>query len=141
NERMAIVLDEYGGCEGLITLEDIIEEIFGEIYDEFETPQEPLKKIGSDKWQVSGKTAIKTVNAQLHLDIPEEEDTIAGFLLSKIEKIPKTGEEFNFVVKDSLFVKNVKINFLIERATARRIVNLIITLSGDDKKTKVKRQT
>tara|TARA_B100000315_G_scaffold259884_1_gene317848 strand:+ start:614 stop:1870 length:1257 start_codon:yes stop_codon:yes gene_type:complete len=130
NERLAVVLDEYGGCEGLITLEDIIEEIFGEIYDEFETVEEPLEKIVNQEWKVYGKTAIKTVNAKLGLEFPEDEDTIAGFILSQIERIPKTGEEFDFTVKNSSTAKATKIHFKIQRATARRIVSLVLTILG-----------
>ena len=119
-ERIAIVLDEYGGTEGLITSEDIIEEIFGEIYDEFESIQEPIEKIDQGKHRVYGKTNVKTVNLELDLNLPEEEDTIAGFLLSKMEKIPKHG--------DKLKLKNVE--FTIERATARRIVSVILEIKG-----------
>ncbi|MBP7087778.1 MAG: HlyC/CorC family transporter [Candidatus Omnitrophica bacterium] len=115
-ERIAIVLDEYGGTEGLITTEDIVEEIFGEIYDEFETIQEPLEKIDEQAWRVHGKTPIKTVNLAANLDLPEEEDTIAGFILSQIEKIPHNGENIRFG----------KINFFIERATTRRIFSVIL---------------
>ena len=119
-ERVAIVLDEYGGTEGLITAEDIIEEIFGEIYDEFESVLEPLEEIDQRKHRVYGKTNVKTVNLELDLDLPEEEDTIAGFLLSKMEKIPKPGDKLKF--------KSVE--FTIERATARRIVSLILEIKG-----------
>ncbi|MFH1504162.1 MAG: hemolysin family protein [Candidatus Omnitrophota bacterium] len=123
-ERIAIVLDEYGGAEGLITLEDIVEEIFGEIYDEFEKIQAPMEKLETGKWRVYGKTAVKAVNLGLGLDLPEIEDTIAGFLLSEMEKIPKTGEKLAVAVKGQL--DKAKIEFTIERATARRIVSVIL---------------
>ncbi|UCC96179.1 MAG: hypothetical protein JSW40_05400, partial [Candidatus Omnitrophota bacterium] len=74
-------LDEYGGTQGLVTLEDIEEEIFGEIYDEFESPRELIEKIDEHTFRVYGRTPIKTVNIELDLDLPEEEDTLAGFLL------------------------------------------------------------
>ena len=132
SERIAIVLDEYGGTEGLITAEDIIEEIFGEIYDEFETVQEPLEKIDQKKHRVYGKTNVKTVNLELGLDLPEAEDTIAGFLLSQMEKIPKTGEKLKFSTKDESRQEEKSIEFTIERATARRIVSVILEI--EDKK-------
>jgi len=121
--RMAIVLDEYGGTEGLITVEDIVEEIFGEIYDEFETPEEPLEKIDEKKWRIFGKTPVKTVNIELDIDLPEEEDTIAGFLLSQMEKIPCPGERLAFSTAGAN-----KLEFIIERATARRIVSIILEI-------------
>lgn len=116
NERIAIVLDEYGGTEGLLTLEDVEEEIFGEIYDEFETPSEVIEKIGEGFWRVYGKTPIKTINLELELGLPEEEDNVAGFILSQMEKIPRAQDKFNFG----------SVEFTIERATAKRIVSVII---------------
>jgi putative hemolysin len=126
--NIAIVLDEYGGSEGMLTLEDITEEIFGEIYDEFESVQEPVTKIGENSWRVYGKTPIKTVNIELDLEIPEEEDTIAGFLLEEAEKIPKSGEIFKFNISKSPTGRPEKIEFKIERATVRRIVTVIISI-------------
>jgi putative hemolysin len=117
-ERIAIVLDEYGGTEGLITLEDIIEEIFGEIYDEFEKAEKPLEDLGQNTWRVRGKTPLRALNLELGLKLSEEEDTIAGFLLSKIERIPRPGE----------VIKVQTIKFTIERATARRIVSIILKI-------------
>ena len=140
NERIAVVLDEYGGCEGLITIEDIIEEIFGEIYDEFESIQEPLEKIGERKYRVYGKTNIKTVNLELGLNLPEEEDTVAGFLLSQMEKIPRPGEKLKFSAPGgsapakgwsaSGGLGGKSVEFTIERATARRIVSVILEIKG-----------
>jgi CBS domain containing-hemolysin-like protein len=127
--NIAIVLDEYGGTEGMVTLEDVVEEIFGEIYDEFESVQEPVRKINQNSWRVYGKTPIKTVNIELGLDIPEDEDTIAGFLLSKAEKIPKAGEKFKFNIFKNSINQQKKVEFKIERATVRRIVSVIIVLS------------
>jgi putative hemolysin len=122
-ERIAIVLDEYGGTEGIVTVEDIEEEIFGEIYDEFETPQEPVEKLGKKQWRVYGKTPTKTVNLELELDLPEEEDTIAGFLLSKMEKIPRPQDKFKFSTSEGEIVE-----FTVERATVRRIVTIIMEI-------------
>ncbi|MBD3264020.1 MAG: DUF21 domain-containing protein [Candidatus Omnitrophica bacterium] len=115
-ERIAIVLDEYGGTEGIITLEDIVEEIFGEIYDEFETIEEPLKETAKNQWKVFGKAPIKSVNMELNIQLPEEEDTLAGFLLSKMERIPATGDEFDYN----------GLKFIIDRATKRKIVSVTI---------------
>jgi CBS domain containing-hemolysin-like protein len=137
NERIAIVLDEYGGTAGLVTLEDIVEEIFGEIYDEFEVPRESIEKIDTSTYRVYGKTPIKTVNIELGLELPEEEDTIAGFLLSQMEKIPRPKEKFIFSVKVSSDnyepssqenIRKKEVEFTIERATAKRIVSVILKI-------------
>jgi CBS domain containing-hemolysin-like protein len=118
-ERIAIVLDEYGGTEGLVTLEDIQEEIFGEIYDEFETPREPIEKIEDKTYRLHGKIPIKTLNLELGLNLVEEQDTIAGFLLSYIGRIPHAQEKFYF--------KNLE--FTIERATVKRIISIILKIA------------
>lgn len=127
-KRMAIVLDGYGGTEGLITVEDIVEEIFGEIYDEFEQPQAPLEKITKNAWRVYGKTALKTLNLEFALKIPEEEDTLAGFLLAQTERIPKAGERISFAAKTASGFQKKNLEFIIERATARRIVSVLLEI-------------
>lgn len=116
HQRIAVVLDEYGGTEGMVTLEDIEEEIFGEIYDEFETPGEVIMKVEDGAWRIYGKTPLKTVNLELGLDLPEEENNLAGFLLSQMEKIPRSGESFKWQ----------GLRFVIERATAKRITSVIL---------------
>ncbi len=118
DQRIAIVLDQYGGTEGLITVEDIVEEIFGEIYDEFESIQEPIESIQDKGYRIYGKTNIKAVNLELGLNLPEQEDTLAGFLLSRMERIPRSGEKLKFKT----------VEFTIERATARRIVSVILKI-------------
>lgn len=116
NERIVIVLDEYGGTTGIVTFEDIVEEIFGEIYDEYELTQELVEKIGDNKYRLFGKVSIKTVNIELNLAIPEDEDTIAGFLLSQLERIPRPGESFEFF----------GYKFIIERASRKRLISIVL---------------
>lgn len=123
---IAVVLDEYGGTEGIVTLEDVVEEIFGEIYDEFEKPEKPIEKVAAGKWRVYGKTPIKTVNIEFDLEIPEEEDTIAGFILAAAEKIPKPAEKFEFFFSQGLSQQKKKVVFRVERANLRKIISLIL---------------
>jgi len=118
NKQVAIVLDEYGGTSGILTLEDIEEEIFGEIYDEYEIPFKMIEKIDEDTFRVAGKTPIKTLNLELGLDLPQEEDTIAGLILSQLERIPHDKEKINFS----------NLEFIIERATPKRIVSVILKI-------------
>jgi CBS domain containing-hemolysin-like protein len=93
--HMAVVLDEYGGTAGIVTIEDIIEEIVGEIEDEYDEHEPPdVRKIGPRRAVVEGDAPVDEVNEALGIEIDEEEDyeTIAGYVLFQIGRIPKAGE-------------------------------------------------
>lgn len=95
--HMAIVIDEYGGTAGLVTIEDVLEEIVGEIHDEHEPGEddEPtVVKVDDARFEVDGRFRIDELNEQLELELPEEEeyDTIAGFLLAQFGRVPEPGE-------------------------------------------------
>lgn len=97
--HMAIVVDEYGGTAGLVTIEDVLEEIVGEIRDEHDTPEagdHPLREIAGGVIEAEGRCPIADVNARLELHLPEDEgfDTIAGFVLSVLGRVPETGATF-----------------------------------------------
>jgi len=92
-QHIAIVLDEYGGTAGIVTLEDILEELVGEITDEYEeTPPEPVKKIDQSTIEVDARTYVDDLNDQFELNLPEDEDydTIGGFVFSRLGYIPQT---------------------------------------------------
>jgi putative hemolysin len=117
--HIAVVLDEYGGTAGIVTLEDIIEELVGEIADEYEeTPPKPVKKIDQNTIEADARTYIDDLNDQFDLNLPEDEDydTIGGFVFSHLGYIPKTGESFEY--------ENLK--FTIASAEARRIKRIKI---------------
>lgn len=97
--HMAIVIDEYGGTAGLATIEDVLEEIVGEIHDEHEpgVDDEPtLNRTSESTAEVDGRYRIDDLNEQLDLELPEEEeyDTIAGFMLAQFGRVPEDGESF-----------------------------------------------
>ncbi|MCM8809793.1 MAG: hemolysin family protein [Candidatus Omnitrophica bacterium] len=96
--QMAIVIDEYGGTSGLVTMEDLIEEIVGEISDEFKKDEKEYLKINVDKYLIKGTMEIEKVEELLGIEIPEEIDveTIAGFVLANLRKFPKKGESFEY---------------------------------------------
>ncbi|MEE2906679.1 MAG: hemolysin family protein [Planctomycetota bacterium] len=98
--HMAIVVDEYGGTAGLVTIEDVLEEIVGEIKDEHEgdLEEEPeLRTVGSDHWEVDGRYHIDDLNEALTLDLPEDEeyDTIGGYLMASLGRVPEQGETWD----------------------------------------------
>jgi CBS domain containing-hemolysin-like protein len=92
--HMAIVVDEHGGVSGLITLEDAIEEIVGEIRDETDKEEPHIVKQKSNEWIVLGKSDIDEVNEILGMDIPDSKDydTFSGYILNTIGRIPKEKE-------------------------------------------------
>lgn len=99
--HLAIVVDEYGGTEGLVTIEDVLEEIVGDIHDEHDTEEdeEPVcVEIDDHHAEVDGRFYIDDLNERLGLELPEDEDydTIAGFVLAKLGRIPLEGDSFEF---------------------------------------------
>jgi len=102
-QHMAIVVDEHGGVSGLITMEDALEEIVGEIIDETDKVEPHIVKLNKNEWRVLGKSEIDDVNAKLEMDIPDtkEYDTFSGYVLDQIGRIPEEKEDIllgNFVV-------------------------------------------
>jgi CBS domain containing-hemolysin-like protein len=96
--HMAIVVDEYGGTAGLITLEDVIEEIVGEIRDEYDKETPLIKQLDDNSWLIDGKIDIEDLNESLDLKIPTEEDyeSLGGFIFSIIGRIPQEKEEVRY---------------------------------------------
>ncbi len=106
NKSVALVLDEFGGTSGMVTVEDIIEEIFGEIEDEHDRPEHLEKKISDNEYLFSGRLEINYINSKYKLGIPESEeyDTITGYILFLAKQIPAEGETiednpFKFIIK------------------------------------------
>lgn len=98
NEKksMAIVVDEYGGTAGLVTLEDLVEEIFGEIEDEHDRNKILMKEVGEGIYDVSGRAEIENINDKFGLNLDEDEDyeTIGGFVLNNSGVLPEVGYSF-----------------------------------------------
>jgi putative hemolysin len=118
-ERMAVVVDEYGGALGIVTIEDILEEIVGEIDDEYGSGEKMYKKIGAGKYLVNAKISIERINQLLPLDIPDGDyETLGGFLLYKMERIPKR--------RDAL--RHGSALLVIEDADARSIKEVLIEM-------------
>ena len=101
-QHIAICVDEYGQTSGLISLEDLLEEIVGNIYDEFdEQEEEELVKLGDNLWKVSGTLPVEDLEEALDIDLPNEEldfDTVGGMVFSCLNEIPQDGTQFDVEV-------------------------------------------
>ena len=110
---MAIVVDEFGGTSGLVTLEDLVEEIFGDIRDEHDATSETVREISPGVYECSGRVEIETLREINHIDIPEDDDyqTLAGYILFNTGTIPAQGET----------IEIADLRFEILRRTATRL--------------------
>ena len=91
--QVAIVIDEYGSVEGLITIEDVLEEIVGEIQDEFDEDEAAIERIGEDIFAIDGRIPITDVNEYFRIDLPHEDfDTIGGYVLGALGRPPEPGD-------------------------------------------------
>jgi putative hemolysin len=127
--HLAIVVDEYGGTSGLVTLEDIIEEIVGDISDEFDDDDLQYSRLDETTYIFEGKTPLVDAYRILEIDgspfeaLKGESDTLAGFVIEQSGKIPVKGEEIYFN----------GLTFTVEAADKRRIKRLKLTIKSDDK--------
>jgi CBS domain containing-hemolysin-like protein len=116
--HMALVTDEYGSVTGLVALEDLLEELVGEITDEYDREETEIQEVEPGVYRVSGKTSVDDVNEELEAELPDEEwDTIAGLVLDLFGRIPDEGEE---VTLEGL-------RFRAEEVIGRRIARVLIT--------------
>ena len=94
NKQMAIVLDEYGGTAGIVTMEDIIEELVGNIFDEYDDVENEYEKIDENTYRISGSISIYDLKKILHVEIPEGDyDTLSGYLVELLDRIPNDNEK------------------------------------------------
>ncbi|WP_291464373.1 hemolysin family protein [Desulfobacula sp.] len=121
--HIAVIVDEHGGVSGIVTLEDVVEEIIGEIIDETDRLVPDIVKLKGNKWLVAGKIDIDDLNKEIEIEIPESTayDTFSGFFLEQIGRIPKPGESISkdnwmATVKD-MDGNRIK-NFILKKETS-----------------------
>lgn len=101
---MAVVVDEYGGTAGLVTIEDIIEAIVGNIQDEYDNEEEEISKINETTFTIDGLTDIDELDEIIGKDLPEGDyDTIAGYIISRLGYLPKQGEHSEVMFENIKF--------------------------------------
>ena len=122
--HMAIVADEYGDVAGLVTLEDLLEEIVGEITDEYDVEESHIQPVGNNGWRVQAKTPVWEFNETVEASFPENPawETIGGLVVSALAKIPEPGDEVRYQGFD----------FRVERVNRRRIGTVLVRrVEGD----------
>ena len=107
--NLSIVLDEYGATAGLVTLEDMLEEIVGEIKDEYDTEEdEEIKEISPGKYVINGHTKISDVNDKLETNLHSDNyDSIGGLVIEGLDRFPNTGDK---IIIDNIIIKVIKMN-------------------------------
>lgn len=120
HKSMAVVFDEFGGTSGLVTIEDLVEEIFGEIDDEYDDQSKFVKQYSDNEYVLSGRVEIDTINEEYGIGIPESDDysTIAGFILNYTQRFPNLYE--------TIIIEQFEFNVLKVSARKIEVVKLIV---------------
>lgn len=123
--QMAVVVDEYGGTSGLITMEDLIESIVGNIQDEYDNEEEDIAQVSDNCFTVDGTTSVDEVSDIIGFELPEGDyDTVAGYVLAQLERIPQPGEHPSITVGSATFT--------VENVEDRRISKIMIMTEPKD---------
>lgn len=115
--HMAIVVDEFGGTAGLVTIEDLLEELVGEIVDEYDEDELLFEEQGDGTWKVDGRLSVHDLSEMIEVDLPDDEwDTVAGLVLGLAGRVPKERERFD--------VEGV--SFTVRRVQGRRVQEVVV---------------
>jgi magnesium and cobalt exporter, CNNM family len=120
NQHMAVVVDEYGGFAGIVTLEDLLEEIVGEIEDEYDLPDESVEQVDEHRIRIDGTFPIDDFNEQFQQELPQEDyHTVAGFVFGQLGRAPEEGDNveweglrFGVIEVDGPRIGRLEVEFL-----------------------------
>ena len=119
--HIAIVIDEYGGTAGIVTIEDLVEEIVGNIFDEYDEELIDFKKLTDDTYEVSGMMNLEELEERFEVGFPiDEYETLSGFIISLIGKIPESDDVSEVIFRN--------LHFKIAQVTEKRIEKVILTV-------------
>ncbi|NLW53970.1 MAG: HlyC/CorC family transporter [Clostridiaceae bacterium] len=122
--QLAIVIDEYGGTAGIVTMEDLIEEILGDIEDEYDEEERLLQEQSNNSWLISGSCPLETLSEELGLELPDDAyDTVSGFVIDLLDRIPEEDEKVDVVYKN--------LRFTVLSVADNRIEQLRLTIETD----------
>ena len=131
HNHFAVVVDEYGGVVGVVTIEDLLEEIVGEIHDERDTDEPGIRRLSEREWLIPARLEIEEISDVIGVELPEGEyETVAGLILAAVGRIPEPGE----VIRIRGFV------FRVEQASERAIQRVHLTLPRGNAMTSTPRQ-
>ena len=116
-KQISIVIEEHGGTSGIVTMEDILEEIVGEIYDEYDTSENKVVELDSNTYLIDGSLAIYDLEKIFDIEIPEGDyDTISGYLIDLLGRIPKP--------KENIIIETEQLDFKVEKVKNKKIVQV-----------------
>jgi len=126
-KQIAIVVDEYGGTSGIVTMEDILEEIVGEIYDEYDEVEDIYQEIDENTYILSGSMAIYEVDGLLNIEIKDGDyDTLSGYLIDKLDRIPSEKEK-------KITIDSEEATYIVEKVKDKRIDKVKVIKKEHDK--------
>lgn len=126
-KHIAILIDEYGGFSGIVTLEDLIEEVMGNISDEFDADDSSIKKLSANKYLINGELSLNDLNDYFHIELESKHyDTLSGLLIEHMGYIPEDDEDIEPIIID-------EISFKPQRVKDKKIERVLVMFSKDEK--------
>ena len=126
-KHIAILIDEYGGFSGIVTLEDLIEEVMGNISDEFDADDSSIKKLSANKYLINGELSLNDLNDYFHIELESKHyDTLSGLLIEHMGYIPEDDEDIEPIIID-------EISFKPKRVKDKKIERVLVMFSKDEK--------
>lgn len=122
HEHMAVVTDEFGGTDGILTMEDILEELVGEIYDEHDEEIEEFEKIGENEYRILCSGDIEDMFDFFNITCETESNTVSGWILEQLEKIPEDGDTFDY---ENLHV-------FVTKTDSRRVIEIVVKVDPNE---------